>query len=105
MNLSRRARLLLRLAMVLGLAVIYVPLLVVVLNSFNTSSYEHMKRSLDASMQFANVDVSEYKLTERERLLIGSKASFNAAYTIRDLTRGDIRPAQEFPVDPANEAG
>jgi len=26
-------------------------------------------------------------------------------YTIRDLTRVDIRPAQEFPVDPANEAG
>jgi len=35
--LSARARLALRLAMVLGLAVIYVPLLVVVLNSFNTS--------------------------------------------------------------------
>src|SRR5437870_367392 len=26
-------------------------------------------------------------------------------YTIRDLTGMDIRPAQEFPVDPANEAG
>jgi cytochrome c553 len=26
-------------------------------------------------------------------------------YTIRDLTGVDIRPAQEFPVDPANEAG
>lgn len=26
-------------------------------------------------------------------------------YTIRDLTGIDIRPAQEFPVDPANEAG
>jgi putative spermidine/putrescine transport system permease protein len=37
MNLSRGARLALRLAMVLGLAVIYLPLLVVVLNSFNTS--------------------------------------------------------------------
>jgi putative spermidine/putrescine transport system permease protein len=35
--LSARARLALRLAMVLGLAVIYVPLLVVVLNSFNMS--------------------------------------------------------------------
>jgi hypothetical protein len=32
---------------------------------------------------------------------------FNAEYnyTIRDLTGVDIRPAQEFPVDPANEAG
>ena len=37
MILSARARLALRLAMVLGLAVIYVPLLVVVLNSFNMS--------------------------------------------------------------------
>jgi len=35
--LSRRARALLRTAMGLGLAVIYVPLLVVVVNSFNTS--------------------------------------------------------------------
>ena len=26
-------------------------------------------------------------------------------YTIRDLTRVDIRPTREFPVDPANEAG
>src|SRR5262249_52798677 len=26
-------------------------------------------------------------------------------YTIRDLTGVDIRPAREFPVDPANEAG
>jgi len=26
-------------------------------------------------------------------------------YTIRDLTGADIRPAREFPVDPANEAG
>src|SRR5207249_5929737 len=26
-------------------------------------------------------------------------------YTIRDLTGVDIRPTQEFPVDPANEAG
>ena len=26
-------------------------------------------------------------------------------YTIRDLTGVDIRPAKEFPVDPANEAG
>src|SRR5262245_57884879 len=26
-------------------------------------------------------------------------------YTIRDLTSVDIRPAKEFPVDPANEAG
>ena len=26
-------------------------------------------------------------------------------YTIRDLTGVDIRPAQEFPVDPANQAG
>src|SRR5438045_4284178 len=26
-------------------------------------------------------------------------------YTIRDLTGIDIRPTQEFPVDPANEAG
>jgi mono/diheme cytochrome c family protein len=32
-----------------------------------------------------------------------SNAEYN--YTIRDLTGVDIRPAREFPVDPANEAG
>jgi hypothetical protein len=32
-----------------------------------------------------------------------SNAEFN--YTIRDLTAADIRPAREFPVDPANPAG
>jgi len=32
-----------------------------------------------------------------------SNAEFN--YTIRDLTGADIRPAREFPVDPANPAG
>jgi putative spermidine/putrescine transport system permease protein len=36
-NVSRRARLALTLVMAAGLAVIYVPLLVVVVNSFNTS--------------------------------------------------------------------
>jgi hypothetical protein len=32
-----------------------------------------------------------------------SNAEYN--YTIRDLTGVDLRPAREFPVDPANEAG
>src|SRR5262249_53079095 len=32
-----------------------------------------------------------------------SNAEYN--YTIRDLTRVDIRPTREFPVDPANPAG
>ena len=32
-----------------------------------------------------------------------SNAEYN--YTIRDLTSADIRPAREFPVDPANQAG
>jgi mono/diheme cytochrome c family protein len=32
-----------------------------------------------------------------------SNAEYN--YTIRDLTGADIRPAREFPVDPANQAG
>lgn len=32
-----------------------------------------------------------------------SGAEYN--YTVRDLTGVDIRPAREFPVDPANEAG
>ena len=59
MSLSRRARVLLRLAMALGLAVIYVPLLVVVVNSFNTSrtfgfppsglTLEWWRRTLDSS--------------------------------------------------------
>ena len=37
MILSRRARILLRLAVIAALGVIYVPLLVVLVNSFNTS--------------------------------------------------------------------
>ena len=32
-----------------------------------------------------------------------SSAEYN--YSIRDLTGADIRPAREFPVDPANTAG
>jgi Protein of unknown function (DUF1592)/Protein of unknown function (DUF1588)/Protein of unknown function (DUF1587)/Protein of unknown function (DUF1585)/Protein of unknown function (DUF1595) len=32
-----------------------------------------------------------------------SNAEYN--YTIRDLTRIDLRPAREFPIDPANQAG
>jgi mono/diheme cytochrome c family protein len=32
-----------------------------------------------------------------------SNAEYN--YTVRDLTGADIRPAREFPVDPANQAG
>src|SRR5262249_59495020 len=32
-----------------------------------------------------------------------SNAEYN--YTIRDLTGIDMRPAREFPVDPANQAG
>src|SRR5262249_26691524 len=32
-----------------------------------------------------------------------SNAEFD--YTVRDLTGVDLRPAREFPVDPANEAG
>ena len=32
-----------------------------------------------------------------------SNAEYN--YTIRDLTGVDLRPAREFPVDPANQAG
>ena len=32
-----------------------------------------------------------------------SNAEYN--YTIRDLTGADIRPAREFPMDPANQAG
>jgi hypothetical protein len=32
-----------------------------------------------------------------------SNAEYN--YTIRDLTGADLRPAREFPVDPANQAG
>ena len=32
-----------------------------------------------------------------------SNAEYN--YTIRDLTGADLRPAREFPIDPANPAG
>ncbi|HVQ96770.1 MAG TPA: ABC transporter permease [Mycobacteriales bacterium] len=59
MILSRRAKVLLRLAMALGLAVIYVPLLVVIVNSFNPSrtfsfpptglTLEWWRRTVDSS--------------------------------------------------------
>jgi DNA-directed RNA polymerase, mitochondrial len=40
---------------------------------FNTSSYSHMKRSLDASMYFTKIDVSDYDFSEPHRMLIGTK--------------------------------
>lgn len=43
------------------------------LRQFNTTSYIHMKRSLDASMSFAEVDVSNYSYSESHRILIGMR--------------------------------
>lgn len=44
------------------------------LKNFDTTSYVHMKRSLDASMLFAQVDVTEYELDVTQRILVGAKA-------------------------------
>lgn len=43
------------------------------LNSFTTSSYSHMARSMDAAMRYVNVDVSDLNLNTRDRLLVGTK--------------------------------
>jgi DNA-directed RNA polymerase len=42
--------------------------------NFNTSSYPHMKRSLDAALLFSKVDVEEYSLDTGMRALVGAKA-------------------------------
>jgi DNA-directed RNA polymerase len=39
-----------------------------------SSSYAHMKRSMDATVLFAGLDTEEYQLSERDRVLIGTKA-------------------------------
>ena len=41
---------------------------------FSTTSYEHMKRSMDASLSFAGVDCSEFDLDKAQRIHVGSKA-------------------------------
>lgn len=43
------------------------------LNSFNTSSYVHMARSMSAAMRFADVDVSDLDMPMTQRLLLGTK--------------------------------
>src|SRR5205085_3801886 len=53
------------------------------------------------------VRASEAKRTAGDPGPVPARRLSNAEYdyTVRDLTGVDIRPAQEFPVDPANEAG
>jgi DNA-directed RNA polymerase len=43
------------------------------LSKFNTSSYVHMARSLDATMHYEEIDVSDLVLDQREKLLLGIK--------------------------------
>lgn len=43
------------------------------LKSFHTSSYAHMARSLNASMTFATIDISDLKVPPSQLLLIGIK--------------------------------
>lgn len=40
---------------------------------FDTTSYAHMKRSLDASINFADVDVSEYVIEDSLKVNLGTK--------------------------------
>src|SRR5205085_12550424 len=53
------------------------------------------------------VRASEAKRTAGDPGPVPARRLSNAEYdyTVRDLTGADIRPTQEFPVDPANEAG
>ena len=46
------------------------------LRNFNTTSYTHMKRSMDAALSFAQMEYPEYDLTAAERLHLGM-ASLN----------------------------
>lgn len=43
------------------------------LDSFNTSSYVHMARSLNAAMRYAKIDVSDLDLSTRDRIILGTK--------------------------------
>lgn len=43
------------------------------LNRFNTGSYAHMARSLNASMNFAGIDQEDLKLSPTQRLYVGSQ--------------------------------
>jgi len=40
---------------------------------FDTSSYAHMKRSLDAAINFAEIDVMEFNLSDSFKILLGSR--------------------------------
>ena len=44
------------------------------LRQFNTTSYAHMKRSMDASLAFAGVDCSEFDLDKPDRIHVGTQA-------------------------------
>ena len=74
---------------------------------------EEAKRQLTADQRQAIVAwISEFRALEAKRSagdpgIVPVRRLNNAEYnyTIRDLTGVDIRPAREFPVDPANEAG
>lgn len=50
-------------------------------------------------------DVAEKNAGDPGPVLARRLSNAEYDYTIRDLTGVDIRPAREFPVDPANEAG
>lgn len=43
------------------------------MNSFNTSSYVHMARSMAAAMRYAEVDISDLEMSPTHRVLVGTK--------------------------------
>lgn len=42
------------------------------MESFSTSHYGHMKRSLDATLKFADVDVSDLRMSDAHRFIVGA---------------------------------
>lgn len=79
---------------------------------FTTSSYAHMARSLNATMKYADIDVSDIKMTPSKSIQVGTKlidllvGSTGLAEVTRTLTppkskRG--RPTQELFVAPTAE--
>lgn len=58
------------------------------MREFNTSNYHHMKRSMDATMHYAEIDTSDINamLTTRERMLVGFKL-LDFVTTLTELVR------------------
>jgi hypothetical protein len=65
----------------------------------------HERRAVIEWIQELREQEAQRNAGDPGRVLARRLSNTEFDYTIRDLTGVDIRPTQEFPVDPANEAG